>query len=122
MTSYDFKMHIPQRLENLLQAWDGGDLNGLNRVKETIIGLIDDNVFKTDLKDFDKSYIAELEKNEKNTMEGLKNVSNAKNMIDAEQTFIFLKQNYNENLNKIETEHWENIRNYIIGYIKEHYE
>lgn len=122
MTEYDFKMHIPQQIENLLQAYASGDPAALERVKNNVEVIVNDEVFKKDLKDFDSERASQLDNIERTALEGLKTISNAKNVPIAEQNLLEIKNKYMVDLNTVESEYWENVKEYIVGYVKENYE
>lgn len=115
---YDIKVHLPQQIENLLQAYASGDIETLTRVKDNLLDIIEEKTFQKDLKALDEEKIKHIDTIKKKAMDAVKLLSEVKTL---DEIFVDVEEIRNDlvlGLNNAETEYWEGLKDYIIGYME----
>lgn len=112
---YERKVHIPQQLEFFLGSYSQGDIGGMLRAMDNIKKLLDDKGFDMTLKDFEKTKTDEIKKLVDKARDALKTISESKKdeelFVDIEE----IKHDFEEGINRIESEYWDAVRNKILS-------
>lgn len=113
--------HLPQQIENFFNAYDQGNVELLERIKESIITIIPDGSFHQDLLDYDKS----RKNNINNLMDlAIKTIKEQPQSKEPKDTIENINQGLSDlqnDLNTLEHEYWQIIAEYMVTYLnKEH--
>ena len=120
MKDYDMKMHIPQQIENYLQAYASADISTLTRSLENIKDLTNDPEMQKDLYKYDK------EKHKLVTQkmdETCKQIQKAIENKTSEEALIYtgsILEALNTELDVLEQKYWEHVHGYILQWINGH--
>ena len=110
---YELMAHLPQQMENFYNAFAQGDAALLDRVLDNLKDIIKDKSFQNDLKDYDKERKEQFDKIQKKALDGIKALSEAK---DINEVYIDLKEiqdDFTAALNSMEGEYWDKVKEYI---------
>ena len=116
---YDIKAHLPQQLENLLNAFAQGDADLMARIKKNIEDLIPDATFQKDIRDYDTNRQKKLDELMKKALDGVKTAAQADKLDEIYIDFEEIKNDLNLALAGIEGEYWNNIRAYVVGWVSQ---
>jgi hypothetical protein len=116
--TYDIKTHLGQQMENFLNAFAGADVEGMLRIKETIIDIFKncdehENTVST-VESWDKEKIKEIQKILEAGKETGKQINDVKNI---DEYFIMLENMRNivtRQLGELEGEYWSRLRSYLL--------
>lgn len=116
--TYDIKTHLGQQMENFLNAFAGADVEGMLRIKETIIDIFKnseehENIVST-VEGWDKEKIKEIEKILSTVKEAGKQINDVKNI---DEYFVMLENMRNivtRQLGELEGEYWSRLRSYLL--------
>ena len=110
---YELMAHLPQQLENLYNAFAQGDAELLDRVLNNIKDIVKDETFQKDLKDYDKERNEQFEKLQKKALDGIKALTDAKNINDVYIDINEIQKDFTGALNSMEGEYWDKVKEYI---------
>ena len=116
--TYDIKTHLGQQMENFLNAFAGADVEGMLRIKETIIDIFKnseehENIVST-VEGWDKEKIKEIEKILSTVKEAGNQINDVKNI---DEYFVMLENMRNivtRQLGELEGEYWSRLRSYLL--------
>lgn len=116
--TYDIKTHLGQQMENFLNAFAGADVEGMLRIKETIMDIFKncdehENTVST-VESWDKEKIKEIQKILEAGKETGKQINDVKNI---DEYFIMLENMRNivtRQLGELEGEYWSRLRSYLL--------
>ena len=110
---YELMAHLPQQLENLYNAFAQGDAELLDRVLDNIKDIVKDEAFQKDLKDYDKERNEQFETLQKKALEGIKALTDAKNINEVYIDINEIQKDFTGALNSMEGEYWDKVKEYI---------
>ena len=116
---YNTEIHMPQQIENLLQAYASGDVEALTRIKDNLMDIINDNTFKNDLKAFESDKAKSIDNIKKKALDAIKTLSEAKNIDSVFIDYEEIKADLIKALNETEQEYWESLKDYVIGWTQQ---
>ena len=114
---YDINIHLPQQVENFMNAFAQGDSEALERIKKNILILIPDGSFHKDLGDY--------EQDRKNRIQSLidKTIENVQRQTEKpknEETLYNIQTSLKQLeglLNTVEGDYWATINEYMITWL-----
>ena len=116
---YNIEIHIPQQVENFMNAYAQGDSNLLERIRKNILTLIPDGSFHKDMMEYETHRKQRIN----NLMnKAIENVRNKANNPDGEKTIVDIQSDFKQlemDLNTVESEYWDKISQYMISWLNE---
>lgn len=116
---YDIKVHLPQQMENFLNAFAQGDADLMTRIKKNLEDLIQDKTFQKDIGDYDRNRQKKLDELMKKALDGVKTAVQADKLDEIYIDIEEIKNDLNAALVGIESEYWNNVRTYVVGWVSQ---
>ena len=120
MKNYDMNVHIPQQMENYLQAYAGADIPTLVRSLENIKDVVGNPEFQKDLYQYEKQKKKTIDDKLNNTVKKVKEAVEGKNVEDTLFTISSILEGLNTELDMVEQQYWEHIRGYLLNWFRNH--
>lgn len=108
---YDVDMHIPGQVDFLLMSYDNKNFAGINSSLETLVDLVKDDGFKSDIKNYETEYNNKIKAIEDDSLKLLKQV---KSLDDA----VSIINDSHGRMNDLYNDYHKIIKSYVIGYFK----
>lgn len=120
---YDMKIHLPQQMENMMQAFASGDAAALERTKENIKEIIIDETFQKDIAEYEKKREETIEDIQteafNNALECVANAQEQKNLGAMLDGINEMFKGINEEISTVDGKFWDNIKTYITGWVSQ---
>lgn len=118
MPKYDVNIHMPQRVENLLNIVEnGGTLEQFGYVLDDIKTIINDNGFIQDLHDWEKQKERQLKELDNEYLDKLRNIIKDNDFNSVIVEFSEIIKAYEKNINIINKDYVDTVKTYILGYV-----
>jgi hypothetical protein len=118
--TYEIKIHLGQQMENFLNAFAGADVEGMHRVKETLVDIcknIDEPEYETavtTIAGWDREKLKEIEKIRVKAVEDSKKIAETKTLDELSYTMELLRNNLTQALGELEGEYWSRIKSFFV--------
>jgi len=114
---YDLNIHLPAQLEGLMLSFQKADIPTLERSLSNIKNLIKDQKFQSDIKEYEKKRVEEIDRLTKKAYDAVKTIDNAKDFGELYVDIEEIKNDLIASVDLIEQEYWNHIKEYITLYI-----
>lgn len=115
---YDLGLHVPQQVDNFLQAYASGDMGALERVKDNLVSVVDDVGFKKAVDDYNVERKNKFDSLVKNALESVETLVKSNKSIDLFSGIDEIRNVLQIDLNMMESEYWSTVREYVVGWMK----
>lgn len=118
MTKYDLNLHIPQRIENMLNIIEnGGTLEQFNDILDNIKIMINDDGVIQDLKGYEKQKDSQLKEIDEDYKKKLSNIIQDNDFKNIMIEFSEIIKTYEKDINEINNNYVDTVKTYILAFV-----
>lgn len=118
MVKYDLNLHMPQRVENMLNIIEnGGTIEQFNDILDNIKTINNDTGLIQDLNDYEKQKTDQLTETDQEYRDKLNSIIEANDFREIMLKFSELIKNYEKDINEIHKSYVDTVKAYILGYL-----